>query len=1073
MKRIYLVCISLLSLLPLLAQTGIQTTLQGRVMSQATQAGIAGAVVTLANQNISTFTNDRGEFTFLMLEAGDEELIVEADGYASLLELIQIQAGQANRLDVLYMQNDIAREAQEEVLLNLADQDLTDDEGTTQEQASNASSANDVFNTLTSWAWSTARYRNRGYSQVYETNYIEGLSFNSAERGQFNFSAMGGLNDASRYKETTLGMEATNFSFGGPGNATNYLMNATRYAQGWKVGLAGANRNYKAAARVTYSTGLMDNGWAVAAQLAFRFSPYIDRKGMIGEGINYYSLGYFLTAEKQWGDRHRLSLITFGAPTTRGQSSALTQEVYDLTNQYNGSQWGWNNYNPYWGYQNGKMRNSRTVQSYDPTVIASYNFKIDNQQLLHVALGGHYSAYSNSALNYYNAPDPRPDYYRYVPSFWWDGQVDANGNFISQSLNGQNLGEGFYDPSGNFVGASIDRNSYMNMYNNWTSRNTQTTQIDWDAIYTTNFMNNVNNPSGSARYILERRHNDIGEVMAAATYQNTKVDHLKMLVGAELKESVGRHYKSLDDLLGGNQWIDIDPFAERDMAELAENIGLTQEQMNVVKQNNVVLNKDGKMEQARIIGQKDRFGYNYSLNMMSAKAWFQNEWTWRNVDLYYALQVTYSQMIRTTDMLNGRAVYLSMLQTGWQDYYIGQKGSDVIVNGQLVKTFDHYKGFRHHFVDPAFKAGLTYKINGRNQIRVNGMAQTQAPLARNAYISPRVHDRAVAEIYTHDRATNLKEYFGSSEKMASADLTYEFNYPIVRGRVTGFYSRFWDGMELNGYYDDEARTFVNQALTGLNRRHYGLEAALSVKLGTYFTLSAATAIGDYRYTNNAAVVTSAENGMALGITDKGPVYERMDSVMLKGVYVSNGPQVNASIKLSFFHPKMWFADVTLSYFDKNYLGVSPARRMKSLYTGQLYDKNGTPMTLNGSYTAFLSGETDANGKPELTYPYCILDQQETLTDEKIWNRFLLDLSVGKLIYLPNRQSLSINLSCTNATNNVHFKTGGYQQARLPRATKQGQPDAGNSVITPNAWKFPSKYYYAWGTNFYLTLTYKF
>ena len=38
---------------------------------------------------------------------------------------------------------------------------------------------------------------------------------------------------------------------------------------------------------------------------------------------------------------------------------------------------------------------------------------------------------------------------------------------------------------------------------------------------------------------------------------------------------------------------------------------------------------------------------------------------------------------------------------------------------------------------------------------------------------------------------------------------------------------------------------------------------------------------------------------------------------------------------------------------------------------------------------------------------------------------------------------------------------------------QREKDYHNSVITANAWKYPSKYYYAWGINFYLSVTYKF
>ncbi|MCQ2311255.1 MAG: carboxypeptidase regulatory-like domain-containing protein, partial [Paludibacteraceae bacterium] len=275
--------------------------LYGRLVAQGSSTNISGATITLANQNLSTTTNQNGEFTLLYLEPGDEELIIEADGYNADIQLIQILANKDTDLGALYLQPDMARDVKDEVLLNLLDQDLNDDEGRTQEQASSASSDQDVFNSMSSWSWSTARYRQRGYGNSYETNYIEGLPFNTAERGQFNFSAMGGLNDASRYKETVNPIEANNFSFGTIGKATNYLMTASNYAQGFKVSVAGTNRNYKAAARISYSSGPLKNGWSFMGQLAFRFSPYIDKKGIIGEGINYYSLGYFFSAEKKWG----------------------------------------------------------------------------------------------------------------------------------------------------------------------------------------------------------------------------------------------------------------------------------------------------------------------------------------------------------------------------------------------------------------------------------------------------------------------------------------------------------------------------------------------------------------------------------------------------------------------------------------------------------------------------------------------------------------------------------------------------------------------------------------------------
>ena len=1072
MKRV----IFLVVLCSLAGWISAQTRLVGRVTT-AEQQAIEGATVTLANQGYSTTTNAEGRFSLTYLEAIDEEVIIEAVGYMSDILLVSLVENELNNLGDITLQADLLAEAKEEVLLNLTEMDLNDDEGKSQSVSSGSSASQDVFNSTVSFAWSNARYRGRGYDQTYEQNYIQGLSFNSAERGQFNFSAMGGLNDATRYKEVVEAIEANNFAFGSIGQATNYLQSATNYAQGWKVGVAATNRNYKGAARATYSSGLMENGWAFAAQLAWRYSPYIDVKGRIGEGITYSSVGYFLTAEKRWGNDMRLSLITFGAPTMRGQSAALTQETFDLTNQYNKTSWGHNNYNPYWGYQDGKMRNSRIVHSYDPTAIASFDWKINEENHLKVAAGYHYSFYSNSALTFYNAPDPRPDYYRNLPSALWDGQIDKNGNFIYEDINGKPLGNGG-NINGSYVGPSINDDTYQAMVDLWTSRDDKATQIDWDALYAANYANNVNNPDGSARYMVERRHNDIQEAVANANYRNTSVDHLTTTVGLELKASQGIHYKTVDDLLGGNQWIDVDPFAERDIKELATDIGLTQADIENVKQNDL-------RNPNAAVGKNDRFGYDYRINMLGAKLWAQNEWSWNALDLYYALQLSYSSMQRTTDMLNGRAWYLAKLNPHNAWYYLAEN-ADAVINGQDVA--DRMVGYTHHFVDPAFKVGVNYKIDGRNQIKLNAIAETKAPLARDAYISPRVHDRAVETIYRHDYARYyalqdgtswLKEYFGASQKIVGGDLTYSFNYPIVRGRVTAFYTQFWNGTELNGYYDDESRTFVNQSLTGINRRHMGVEAAAAVKLGMYFTLTGALSIGDYRYTSNAMAITSAENGMALAENANGPIYELRDSVLLKGLKVATGPQLNSSLKLSFFHPDMWFADITVNYFDWNYLDYAPARRMKGLFTGTRADGSAVNGWYGDTYTNAIekdvNGEIiyDANGVPTLKYPYSLMSEQERLTSNNPLHRFLVDVSVGKLIYLKNRQSISINLTVNNLLNNTHFKTGGYQQARLPRQTRQGVEDSKNSVISPNAWKFPSKYYYAWGTNFYLNFQYKF
>lgn len=1054
MKRLLCAIFLSVCLFPLFAQ---QASLKGIVHAEDSGEPIAGVTITLANQDISTTTNAKGEFTLMLLEAMDEEVIIHTSGYISQVKLVKLSADQTTDLGIVSLKPDIAADMQQELLLQLSEAELENDEGGSQNMSSALLTGGDVYTSHISYAFSPMRFRVRGYGQEYENNYINGINFNSQERGNFNYSMIGGLNDATRNKDVTNGIEANPISFGGIGSTTNILTTASNIAAGWKVGLSGTNRNYKGRAYITYGSGVLENGWAFAGSLAYRYSPYIDTQTpIIGEGIFYNSAAYYFSAEKKFNDQHTLALTTFGSPTARAQSAAVTQETYHL--------YGSIYYNPYWGYQNGKVRNSRVVKSFDPTVTLNYEWKINENHTININEGFHYSMYSNSALTFYNAPDPRPDYYRNLPSFLYDNQIDENGNYIMEdALNGRPIPpsqmQSYTAANGHeyVFGPSIDYNSYTSLIDGWVERDPSVTQIQWDELYQANYRNNIVNPDGTAKYIVERRHNDIWENMFNALWRGQLTPHLKMTAGLDTKVSQGRHYKTVDDLLGANQWIDVDPFAERDIADLAQNIGLTQAAIEHVKQNDTE-------NPNRAVKEGDIFGYNYNINMYQASVFAQNEWNFQTVDFYYALKGTFSSFQREGFMENGRAVYLQRIYAqydpanadAWKDIYTS-KG----------------KGYLATFLDPSLKAGVTYKIDGRNHLKANVLAETRAPLARNAYISQRIHDRMVDNL--------------SSAKILSYDLSYEFNFRPVRGRITAYRTHFLNQTELNGYYDDGYRTYVNQAMTGINSIHQGIEFAAAVKMGMYFTLSAAATVSDNHYTSNAYSVTSAENGMALAVSNSGySLYELRDSVLINGLKVANGPQLAGSLKLSFFHPKMWFADITVSYFDWNYLDFSPSRRMQGLFTGVRADGS----KVNGTYT--IETETvkddngnvitqtvyDENGHPKVAYPHSVLSEQESLVSEQWYNRFLVDLSVGKLIYLPKRQSLSINLSVSNLLNNTQMKTGGYQQGRIPTNSKQGTAFEGqNNIqaqrISNNVWKFPSKYYYAWGANFFLNLTYKF
>ena len=81
-------------------------------------------------------------------------------------------------------------------------------------------------------------------------------------------------------------------------------------------------------------------------------------------------------------------------------------------------------YNSNWGYQGGKMRNARVRKTHEPVFVVKYtatpleNLEASATVLYRTGKNGY------TALDWYDAPDPRPDYYRNLPSYFYNPNPD-------------------------------------------------------------------------------------------------------------------------------------------------------------------------------------------------------------------------------------------------------------------------------------------------------------------------------------------------------------------------------------------------------------------------------------------------------------------------------------------------------------------------------------------------------------------------------------------------------------------------------------------------------------------------
>lgn len=888
------------------------TSLQGIILNAVTSDPAGKISVQIRDRNLSTSTESDGSFYFKNVPSGDQVLVIESPDIQTIEFPVSIMAYQANDVGTIYVASQLKNLINRGELLLIEEQAVDEDSELGDYNVSSLmTSSNDVYISNATYNFSAVRFRLRGYENRYSDVYINGINFNDPERGNFSYGLIGGLNDATRSRDIVNWYTPSSYSFGQIGGTTNITTHASDFAPGGRTSLTYTNRSYKLRAMATLSTGLMDNGWAITGSLGYRWAD----EGYI-EATPYNSLGYFLAIEKVFNPKHSLSLTTLGSPTQRAQQSPNLQEICDLLDD--------NYYNSYWGWQNGEKRNSRIITAFEPSAILSHKFRINRNTRLTTSLGFKYSLYGGTRLNWYDSFDPRPDYYRYLPSY--------------QTL-----------PS--------MKEYYTRL---WQSNQASLTQVDWGRLYRVNEINKMLG-NNNALYMVEERHND-QQVYGLSSVLNTKLtDRIALTAGVEASMTKGMHYKTVSDLLGGDYFLDIDQFAERDAPG-----------DEIIKQND--LNNPN-----REVVKGDRYGYDYDVYVHSANVWLQNTHRYNKWDVYYGFKMGYTSFYRYGNMKNGRAPENS-----------------------------YGKGKVHEFITQSSKFGVTYKLSGQHLFSGNISYSILPPLTSNAYKSINIKDDAINGLTT--------------EKIISADLSYSLSTSFFKGVLSVFRTDFYDQSKIISYYSNaNGNAFLNYSLSGINKMYQGVEMGLEAKVNSMITLSLAGTIAEYIYTSRPEATASYENGL-------NPDYSEL--VYLKNFYVGGTPQTAGTFGIHGFYD-YWFLDININGFDRLYAEVSPSRR--------------TELAID-----FIADTEEE--KIEMV--------KQVSYQEKFEGGFTLDLSIGKSLRLNRKYTLNINCQFNNILNNTNLRSGGFEQSRF---------DYDSNDVN----KFPGKYYYAQGFNFFLMASLRF
>ena len=368
----------------------------------------------------------------------------------------------------------------------------------------------DIFLGSAAFDFGQAFFKIKSLDAKYGAVFINGIQVNKWFNGRPQWSDWGGLNTLTREQTYSHGLSSISNDFGGLLGSTHLSILPANMRPGWHFSSSLSNRSYTLRQMVTYVSPLK-NGFSMAVGGSFRGA-----KRGYQEGTPYSALSGLTSLDfHSPNDRHRLNTTLIYTYNRRGRSAALTREVAAI----HGS-----DYNPYWGYDKGGLRNSRNKTLMTKTFILEYEFAIERFRLS-LALGHIGGKDVRSRLSYFNAPNPDPTYYKKLPSYYLNSPIGAN--YFSAIT----------------AEEALNRNP----------------QIQWDQLYEAN----TNLLSQDRVVYLESEdvliQNQWTGVLRGFWVLN---DFQELDLGLEWRLNPMAQYAQIKDLLGGKRHLDIDPFSQ-------------------------------------------------------------------------------------------------------------------------------------------------------------------------------------------------------------------------------------------------------------------------------------------------------------------------------------------------------------------------------------------------------------------------------------------------------------------------------------------------------------------------------
>jgi hypothetical protein len=451
---------------------------------------------------------------------------------------------------------------------------------------------------------------------------------------------------------------------------------------------------------------------------------------------------------------------------------------------------------------------------------------------------------------------------------------------------------------------------------------------------------------------------------------------------------------SLNDNVTLNAAINYRRLKSHNFAEIIDMLGSNTGYLNVDSFDQVQFDLQNPNQ---VVGEGDTFRYNYNIDANVLSSFVQAQFKYNKLDFFVAGSYTATQYQRE-----------GLYQT--ETYADNSLG----------------KGRKLSFTGIGAKGGFTYKFSGKHIFNINGGYLTKAPSIRNTYTNSRENHAIVGD----QSGIDITE-----EKITSFDASYIFRSPIVKARLTGYYTQMQDANEISFYFADgisgvdQGTAFVQEILQGIDKSHVGMEFGIEAQVTPTIKLTGVASVGQFTYDNNPNLVLTSSDfveGLNFGASN------------LKNYRIAAGPQQAASIGFEYRDPNYWWFGTTANFFTDTYVDVSPLTRTQNFFL----DTDGLPFN---------------DYDPDLA--------RDLLRQERFDNYMVINAIGGKSWKIGDKY-ISLFVSLNNILNQK-YKSGGFEQGRSANYQSLKE-DAANPKRV-----FGPKYWYGRGPTYFLNLNYRF